>query len=87
MKISNVFNNINTYNSKIKNDKKFSKTKTNNDSFSVSNEAKDFQTALKAVSKSPDIRKDKINEVINKIKSGTYNISSDDIANKILENK
>jgi len=52
---------------------------------SISNQAKDFQTAMKALKEIPDIRKDKVEELARKIESGTYKVSEEDIADKILK--
>ena len=84
MKITNMLNTTNIYNKNTKNDKKIEKTIKNNDSFTVSDKARDFQAVLKAVSSSPDIREDKVNNILNKIQEGSYNVSSEDIAKKLL---
>ena len=84
MKITNLLNTTNIYNKNTKNDKKIEKTIKNNDSFTVSDKARDFQAVLKAVSSSPDIREDKVNNILDKIQEGSYNISSEDIAKKLL---
>ena len=84
MKITNLLNTTNIYNKNTKNDKKIEKTIKNNDSFTVSDKARDFQAVLKAVSSSPDIREDKVNNILNKIQEGSYNVSSEDIAKKLL---
>jgi len=55
------------------------------DVVSISNQAKDFQTAMKALKEIPDIRKDKVEELARKIESGTYKVSEEDIADKILK--
>ena len=56
------------------------------DSVSLSSTAKDFQKILDVVSGLPDIREDKVAQLTNQVQSGSYNISSNDIANKILGN-
>ncbi|MBS5793539.1 MAG: flagellar biosynthesis anti-sigma factor FlgM [Lachnospirales bacterium] len=84
MKITNLFNTTNIYNKSNVNDKKLEKTKKSNDSFVVSDKARDFQTVLKAISNSPDVREEKVNDIIKKMEQGSYNISSEDIANKLL---
>ena len=84
MKITNLLNTTNIYNKNTKNDKKIEKTIKNNDSFTVSDKARDFQAVLKAVSSSPDNREDKVNNILNKIQEGSYNVSSEDIAKKLL---
>ena len=54
------------------------------DQLSISAPAKDFQTALKAVKEIPDIRNEKVNELADKYESGTYNVSGNDTADKII---
>ncbi len=62
-------------------------SKTSKDSINLSNDARDFQTTMKALANnSPDpSREDKVNSIMQKIQSGTYNISSMDIASKIMQ--
>lgn len=84
MKITNLFNTTNLYNKNVKNDKKIEKYEKKNDTFVVSNQARDFQTVLKAVANSPDIREEKVNNILNKIKNESYSVSSEDIAKKLL---
>lgn len=55
------------------------------DVLSISNEAKDFQTVMKALKDVPDIRQDKVNEIAKKYRSGKYNIDSKDVADKIVK--
>jgi len=40
---------------------------------------------MKALKEIPDIRKDKVEELARKIESGTYKVSEEDIADKILK--
>ncbi len=56
------------------------------DVVSISNEAKDFQTVLKAVRDIPDIRSEKINQYAEKYEAGNYDVSGKDIADKIIKN-
>jgi negative regulator of flagellin synthesis FlgM len=55
------------------------------DVFALSEEGKDFQTALSALSKVPDIRYEKVQEIKQKLQSGTYNISAQELADKMVE--
>lgn len=55
------------------------------DSITISPQAKDFQMALKAITNAPDIRTDKVEEISRAISSGTYNVSKEDVAEKILQ--
>lgn len=56
------------------------------DVLSISNEAKDFQTVLKALKDAPDIREDKVRDIMRSMGSGSYNVSGRDVANKIIGN-
>ena len=87
MKITNLLNTTNIYNKNTKNDKKIERTIKNNDSFTVSDKARDFQSVLKAVSSSPDIREEKVNNILNKIQEGSYNVSAEDIAEKLFSKR
>lgn len=86
MKISNILQLTNIYkqNTTTKTKKEINKVKT--DDLNLSSQALDFQTALNAVNKAPDIREDKVNDIIDRINKGTYNVSSEEIANKIFSN-
>ena len=55
------------------------------DVFALSKEAKDFQTAFNALSKVPDIRQEKVQEIKQKIQSGNYSITAQEVADKIVE--
>lgn len=73
---------------KAKNVGKVDKTATvssKRDVVSISNEAKDYQTIMKAMKDIPDIRPDKINELASKYESGSYDVSGRDIADKLLK--
>ena len=45
-----------------------------------------YQTARTAVSKASDVREDKIADIKARMAAGTYNISSEAVADKILNN-
>lgn len=55
------------------------------DSITISTSAKDYQTAMKAIQEIPDIRQDKIKAVAERYSSGTYNVSGQDIADKVIK--
>lgn len=65
---------------KAKNNQLFS------DKLEISQEAKAFKTAKAAVDNAPDIRADKVANIKAQIEAGSYNISSEAVADKILEN-
>ncbi len=54
------------------------------DVVSISNTAKDFQTVMKALRETPDVRKDKVDELSQKYESGKYDLSGKDIADRII---
>lgn len=53
---------------------------TTTDQYQVSRSGKDYQTAKNAVNDAPDVREDKVKEYKEKLNSGTYNVSSQEIA-------
>ena len=55
--------------------------KKENDKYEISDTAKLYQVAKSAVASTSDVRMDMVNDV----KAGTYNISSEDVADKILD--
>lgn len=56
------------------------------DRLEFSQTAKSFQTAKAAVSSAPDVRMDKVAQIKAQMQAGSYNISSELIADKILSN-
>ncbi|AUS95082.1 flagellar biosynthesis protein FlgM [Clostridium thermosuccinogenes] len=54
------------------------------DVVAISNNAKDFQTAMKYIKEIPDIRQDKVNELIERYESGNYNVKGREIAERIV---
>ncbi len=54
------------------------------DAYEISQSAKDYQTAKKAVAEAEDVREDKIAYYKDALASGTYNVSSQEIAEKIV---
>jgi len=54
------------------------------DAFEISQSAKDYQVAKKAVSEAADVRGDKVAQIKEAVASGAYNVSSQEIADKIV---
>ncbi|MFV0519285.1 MAG: flagellar biosynthesis anti-sigma factor FlgM [Lachnospirales bacterium] len=69
---------------KYKSNTTTSGTNVSKDAFSISSEAQDFQTAMKAAKSTPDVREDKVEEIKNKFKNGSYEVNLSSIADKIL---
>ncbi|HCL03042.1 MAG TPA: flagellar biosynthesis anti-sigma factor FlgM [Lachnoclostridium phytofermentans] len=66
--------------------RKVSKLQNGNkkDSVEISQMGKDFQIAKQAVSSAPDIRQDKVDEIKKKLASGNYEISLEELADKMI---
>lgn len=79
-KVLNAYNK-NTNTKKVKESNRLSKK----DEFSISKEAKEIQRAMKAAKNSPDIRKEKIQEIRERINSGNYNVDAKKIAEKMID--
>lgn len=86
MKISNILQLTNIYKNNNKTTIKGNSVKSKKDDLNISSKALDYQTALSAINKVPDIREEKVNDIMERINNGTYNISSEEIAKKILSN-
>lgn len=54
------------------------------DEVALSTTAKDFQAVYKALAKVSDVREDKINDIKERMASGNYNVSSEEVAEKML---
>jgi negative regulator of flagellin synthesis FlgM len=52
----------------------------------ISSKAKDIQKATEAVNAAPDIRIEKVDRIKEQITNGSYIVSSEQLAEKILEN-
>ncbi|RKD32326.1 flagellar biosynthesis anti-sigma factor FlgM [Thermohalobacter berrensis] len=62
------------------------KTKSNKtDKLSLSSKAKEYQIAMNALKKAPDVRKEKVERIKREIELGTYEVNSGKIAEKMLD--
>lgn len=84
MKISNISQVYKAYEAKPVTPGKKAAGSEKKDKVNVSTRAKEFQIALKAAMSSPSVREDKVNDIKNKINNNSYNVSSEDIADKII---
>lgn len=55
------------------------------DKLQISGAGKDMQVAKQAVTSAPDVREEKIAAIKRDLENGTYEVSSDDFAEKIME--
>mgnify|MGYP003962576893 CR=1 FL=1 len=52
----------------------------------ISSKAKDIQKATESINAAPDIRIEKVDLIKEQIANGSYNVSSEQLAEKIIEN-
>lgn len=55
------------------------------DVVSISDKARDYQTVMRTLKNVSDIRQEKVDELSLKYRSGNYDVSGKDIADKIIE--
>jgi negative regulator of flagellin synthesis FlgM len=54
------------------------------DKVEISQIGRDFQVAKQAVSKASDVREDRVSAIREQMASGTYNVSMEDVADKLI---
>lgn len=54
------------------------------DAYEISQSAKDYQVAKNAVAEAADIREDKVAQLKEALASGSYNVSAQEVAEKIV---
>lgn len=55
------------------------------DGFQMSKTGKELQIAKKAVESTPDVRSDLVDPIKNKVQNGTYEVSGDSFAERLLQ--
>ncbi len=87
-----IFNNPNVnkamqiYNKKAtENIQGTNKVKNPKDELELSSKAKEYQIGMKAFKKLPEVREDLVKDLKNKINTGQYNVTGDELADKIIE--
>lgn len=84
---------IEAYNqvAQISNTSKVSRTQStksatgSRDEVSISQAGLDYQVAKKAVAESTDVRTDKVSALKQQIENGSYKVTADDFASKLIE--
>jgi len=56
-----------------------------NDTLEISHYGKEFHIAKKAALEAPEVREDKVSAMKNSLASGTYQVSMEEVADKLLE--
>ena len=79
-KVSGVYGNT----SKVDRYAKVGETSSKKDELSISGTAKDFSVAMRAVQQVPDVRQEKINEIIQKMDRGEYSVKASEVAEKMI---
>lgn len=82
----NVQKVITGYNNNIGKVKKAGKPAMKRDQIEISQSAKDFQVAMDALKKLPDVRQEKVDDIASQINKGTYKPSTEDIIKKMMSN-
>lgn len=86
-----IFNNPNiqkvlgSYKSKMTKTEKTNKTYAAKDKIEISSKARDFQVALNAFKKLPDVREENVSDIKSAIASGNYNPSAEETIDKMFE--
>jgi len=60
-------------------------TESFSDSLEISQIGRDFQVAKAAVQEAPDVRMDRVNAIKQQLASGTYSVTGEDIADRLVE--
>ena len=60
-------------------------TVSQTDKLEISQAGKDYHVAKQAVKEASDIRVDLVNDIKERLANGTYNVSDEDFADKLLE--
>lgn len=58
--------------------------KVENDKVEISQTGKDIATAKKAIAETPDIREDRVEAIKKQMAEGTYAVSMEDVADKMM---
>lgn len=77
---------LSNYNKNVGKVNKTGKTEMKRDQLDISQSSIDFQTAMDAFKKLPDVRQEKIDEVQSQIDKGEYKPSAEDIIKKMMSN-
>ncbi|MGR6837104.1 flagellar biosynthesis anti-sigma factor FlgM [Syntrophomonas erecta] len=62
-----------------------SRGKARPDDLAISSESRMKQKAMQAIKQAPDIRMDKVKDLQERISAGTYTLSADEVAEKMIE--
>lgn len=60
------------------------KVESNKDKLQISQAGRDYQIAKKAVAETPDVREDLVQDIKSRLEAGTYEVSADAFAEKVI---
>ena len=86
MKITSIGNIMDSYKTQKTTKVEKSKSKIGSDVLDISSVAKEYQIAKKAIMKVDDIRESKIEDIKNRIQSGSYDVTAQEVAGKMVDN-
>jgi len=86
MKIPGISGITPVYNNKARVDRVSSSSEVagKKDDVTISGQAKDFALVMKALRGIPDVREEKVAELSEPVQNGTYSVSSNEVADKII---
>lgn len=76
---------VGAYKSKMTKVEKSKQVSESKDKIEISSKARDFQVAMNAFKKLPDVREEKVTETKRAMSSGTYNPAAEESVDKIFE--
>jgi len=82
----NVQQVLKSYNKNVGKANKTGKSEMKRDQIDISQSSKDFQVAMDAFKKLPDVRQEKVDDIASQIDKGTYKPSTEDIIKKMMSN-
>lgn len=60
-------------------------TTTASDQLEISNAGREYQVASKAIAGAADVRADRVAELKKQVQNGTYSVTVEDLANKLVD--
>jgi negative regulator of flagellin synthesis FlgM len=74
------------YNKNVNKTNETQKSEMKRDQIEISQSSKEFQIAMDAFKKLPDVRQDKVDDIKEEIEKGTYKPSPEDIIKSMMSN-
>ena len=81
-----AYNAVNqVYQTNTQTKKTVTEKKVSSDKLEISQTGKEIAVAKKAISEAPDVREDKVESIKRQMAEGTYSVSLEDVADKMLD--